>query len=149
MPTLQELATYLKNNKACFEIIEQSAPIISTQDARPYFDITFAAPVLVVEADQEMTALITSARRGKVDFKELGTKFGFTRLKLADKKKIESISGYKIGTLPLVGLELPCIFDNSLLKFEYIYGGSGNELHTLKIDPRDVKRLNRTTFTFD
>ncbi|CQR55501.1 hypothetical protein [Paenibacillus riograndensis] len=33
--------------------------------------------------------------------------------------------------------------DNRLLSMDYIYGGSGDELHTLKIAPAEVVRLNR------
>ena len=38
-----------------------------------------------------------------------------SKLKLADRKKIKSITGYDVGTIPLVGLELPCLFDKKLL----------------------------------
>lgn len=36
-----------------------------------------------------------------------------------------------------------CIFDESLLAFNYVYGGTGDPLTTLKIAPGDVKRLNK------
>ena len=68
---------------------------------------------------------------------------GFSKFKLADKKKIQKATGYEPGMIPLVGLELDCIFDDFLLMWDYIYGGTGNELITLKIAPADIKRLNK------
>ncbi|HBN81373.1 MAG TPA: hypothetical protein DD433_08360 [Ruminococcaceae bacterium] len=146
MFSIKELDDYLKNSGAHFEIIKHDAPIISTRDAKQYFDLTFAAPALIVQSDNGLMLLIVSAKRGKLDFEEIGTKLGLSKLKLADKKKAESATGYKIGAIPLIGLKLPCIFDDLLLNFEFIYGGSGDELHTLKIDPKDVKRLNNIVF---
>ena len=67
---------------------------------------------------------------------------GFSRFVIADKDKVFSMLGYRTGVIPLIGHNLPCIFDDSLLDFDYIYGGSGDEYHTLKIIPKDVIRLN-------
>lgn len=142
MFTIQELNVYLYSNNADFEIIENETPILSTQDAKRYFDINLAAPVLIIQSEQGLFLLIVSARRGKLDFKELGNRLGFNKFKLADRKKVEKETGYKVGAMPLIGVELPCIFDTQLLQFDYIYGGSGDELHTLKIAPKDVRRLN-------
>lgn len=142
MFTIQELNVYLEKRKADFEIIKNETPILTTQDAKEYFDIDLAAPVLIVQSEQRLFLLIVSARRGKLDFKELGNRLGFTKFNLADQKIVEKETGYKTGAMPLVGIELPCIFDTRLLQFDYIYGGSGDELHTLKITPKDVRRLN-------
>lgn len=81
--------------------------------------------------------------------KDKGADLGLSRLKLADKKKIEKSTGYKVGAIPLIGVELPCIFDECLLERDFIYGGSGNELFTLKTAPKDVKRLNNVAYCFN
>lgn len=149
MKSVQELEIYLEERKVDFEIIKHPSPIFSVQDAKKYFDTNYAAPVFIVQTDQGMMSLIVSAKHGKLDFKELGAKLGFSKLKLADRKKAEMETGYKIGAMPLVGLRLPCIFDNNLLAYEYIYGGSGDELYTLKINPKDVKKLNNNVRTLN
>lgn len=51
-------------------------------------------------------------------------------------------TGYQAGAVPLIGHNLPCVLDNDLLENDFIYGGSGDEHHTLKIAPGDVLRLN-------
>lgn len=149
MLTLQGLTAYLSRNAVDFWLIRQATPIICTHDAQQYFDLNLAAPALVVQADDELMLLITSAKRKKIDFAAIKSVIGITKLKLADKNQAEAVTGYKVGTIPLIGVDLPCIFDNMLLNFEYIYGGSGDEFYTLKIDPKAVKHLNNVRFTFD
>lgn len=61
---------------------------------------------------------------------------------MAGKEKVQRSTGYAVGAIPLIGLRLPCIFDERLLTYDYVYGGTGDERVTLKIVPYDVKRLN-------
>lgn len=148
MFTIPELNAYLEHKGADFALIQQESPILSMQDAEKYFDMDSAAPSLIVQTEQGLMLLIVSGKRGRIDFKRLRTDLGLSKLKLADKKKIENSTGYKAGAIPLIGVALPCIFDESLLENDFIYGGSGDESFTLKISPKDVKRLNNTAFTF-
>lgn len=143
MYTIPELDAHLKQAGADYALIEQAAPIRSASDAAPYYDITKAAPTFVLQSDRGLIACILSGNRGRLDFEDLKARFGFSRLKMADRKKVPAQTGYTVGSIPLIGLELDCIFDDSLLAFDYIYGGTGDELVTLKIRPADVKRLNR------
>ncbi len=147
MFTIPELSEYLKEQGADFELIRQESPIISTEDAKKYFNVDLAAPALIVQTEMGLMLLIVSGQRGRLDFKKIAEDLGLSRLKLADRKKIEKLTGYQVGAIPLVGVELPCIFDESLLENDFIYGGSGDELFTLKISPADVKRLNNVTFS--
>lgn len=149
MFTIPELKDYLEKEGADFEIIEQESPILSMQDAEKYFDMNLAAPSLIVQTENGLMLLIVSGKRGRLDFKRLSEKLGLSKMKLADRKKIEKSTGYKAGAIPLIGVELPCIFDEHLLEEDCIYGGSGDELFTLKISPKDVKRLNNVVFSFE
>lgn len=134
---------------AAFELLKQETPILSAEDASAYYPVHKAAPAFVLQTENGLIACIASINSGKLDFGFLKKKFGFAKLKMADKKKIAAQTGYEVGAIPLVGLELPCIFDNELLKYDYIYGGTGDELVTLKIAPIDVIRLNDVTWTFN
>lgn len=140
--TLNELRDYLSQQGCDFEIIKQEEPIIKTSDAAKYFDIDKAAPTFVMDTDQGLVAFIASSQRGRIDFKAIKQSLGFSKLSMADRIKIRESTGYEAGAIPLVGLSLPCIFDTMLLKEDCIYGGSGDVLHTLKISPNDVYRLN-------
>ena len=68
---------------------------------------------------------------------------------MADREKIKSITGYDVGTIPLVGLELPCLFDKKLLRHDFIFGGAGDELLTLKISPKDLLEVNEIIGMFE
>ena len=142
MLTTDKLETFLKDNHCDFSILTHDSPIISTQDAAKYFDIEKAAPTFIMDTEQGLIALIAGSKRGRLDFNEMKQALGFSKLKMADKAAIENATGYKAGSIPLIGHELPCVFDNRLLENDYIYGGFGNEFRTLKITPNDVLRLN-------
>ena len=47
-----------------------------------------------------------------------------------------------MGSIPLVGLGLPCLFDRKLLRHDYVYGGTGDELKTLKIAPEALLKVD-------
>lgn len=143
MYSIIELKDFLEDNKSDFEILAHSTPILSTQDAATYFDIEKAAPTFIMETDLGLIAFIISSKRGKIDFRSMKQDLGFSKLKMADKEKVQKITGYEIGVIPLIGHNLPCVFDDSLLNCDYIYGGSGDALHTLKIAPNDVMHLNK------
>lgn len=142
MYTIEELNNYLSDNHCDFEIIEHEKPIIATQDAEKYFDISKCAPTFVIQTENGLVALIVSSQRGRLDLKEIKESLGFSKFKFADKDKILNTTGYTVGSIPFIGHNLPCILDRRLLNFDYIYGGSGDELHTLKIRSGDVERLS-------
>ncbi|RDU24911.1 aminoacyl-tRNA deacylase [Anaerosacchariphilus polymeriproducens] len=142
MYSIVELEMKLENEQAKYELIKQNEAIYSIEDAKKYYKVEKAAPTFILQCEDGLIACIVSACRGKLDFDAMKKQFGYSKLKMANREKVEKQTGYKIGSVPLIGLNLPCIFDNTLLQFDYIYGGTGNELITLKIDPHDVIRLN-------
>jgi len=141
--TIIDIENILIQEKAQFEFLKHQTPIISVNDAQKYFDTQKAAPTFVLKTESGLVAMIVSAQRGRLDFAQLKEKLGFNQLKMADKITIYKSTGYTVGTIPLIGHGLPCIFDDKLLAFDYIYGGTGDELLTLKINPHDLKRLNQ------
>lgn len=149
MLTIVELTRLLRDRGASFEIIHHPDAILTVKDAEKYFDSDKAAPVFVMLTEKGLVALIVSAARGKINFKQLGKLAGFSRFKMADKRMIMQETGYETGALPLIGLELPTLIDKRLLELDYIYGGTGNQHYTLKIAPGDVARMNSTILTAD
>lgn len=147
--TVNEIEAFLRENNADFELLRQDKPILSAADAAGYYPVEKSAPTFVLQTDDGLIGCFVSVGSGKVDFEALKQKFGYTKLKMADKKKIERQTGYKVGSIPLIGLGLPCLFDNTLLEYDYVYGGTGDELVTLKIAPPDVMRLNKIIGTFN
>ena len=94
-----------------YEIISQEKPILSVSDAEGYYPIEKSAPTFILQTENGFVGCFTSFQNGRLDLVKLKKLFGFQKLKLADREKIKSITGYDVGTIPLVGLELPCLFD--------------------------------------
>lgn len=142
MYKVRDLERFLSEKHADFQLIRQNKPIYTVQDAEGYYDVKKAAPTFILQTEDGLLSCITSINRGKLDLETMKKQFGYSKLKMANKNKIENQTGYRIGTIPLIGLNLPCCFDKNLLKYDYIYGGTGDELVTLKIKPQNVEYLN-------
>ena len=132
-----------------FTIIQQDKPILSAMDAEGIYPVEKSAPTFVLHSEQGLIGCIVSMQNGRLDFERLKAQFGFEKLKMADRKKIEKETGYSVGSVPLVALGLPIIFDKKLLYHDFVYGGTGNELLTLKIKPEDLIRVNEIIGAFE
>ncbi|MBR3867632.1 MAG: GNAT family N-acetyltransferase [Butyricicoccus sp.] len=143
MLSIQELRGMLQQQDADFEILTQEKPILSAKDAEGIYDPEKSAPTFILDSDIGLIACVMSVTSGRMDLSAMKAAFGFSRLRLADGRKIERETGYTVGSVPPVGHGLPCIFDQNLLRYEYVYAGTGDALKTLKIWPRDIVRLNR------
>lgn len=140
-PLLDILRSMLEQHKADYEILSHNRPLISKDDAARVFDLVKAAPVFILEADGELIALLASAARGRIDLKALRQDVGYASLRPAPEEDLLIRTGCAPGRVPLVGHGLPVIFDEVLLRHDYVYGKTGDVLHTLKIRPLDLMRL--------
>jgi len=146
---IKEIEEILISKNIQYEVIQQEKPVISVLDAGAYYPIEKSAPTFVLQTGNGLIGCIASFQNGRLDFDKLKQAFGFSKLKMADRKKIKSQTGYDVGAIPLVGLHLPCIFDRKLLKHDFVYGGTGNELFTLKIAPSELLKANEIIGMFD
>ena len=147
--TINKIKETLDAANANYKIIEQDKPILSAADAESFYPVEKSAPTFVLQTEQGLIGCITSMQNGRLNFERLKKQFGFEKLKMADRKKIEKQTGYVVGSVPLVGLALPCIFDKKLLCHDFVYGGTGDELLTLKIHPQDLLKVNEIIGIFE
>ena len=61
---------------------------------------------------------------------------------------MENILQLKAGKVPLVGHGLKCMLDKEIFKYNYVFGGTGDYYHTLKINPFDLEKVNNTIAKF-
>ncbi len=146
---IKEIETYLKAKNIQYEIIRQDKPILSALDAEGYYPVEKSAPTFVLQTENGLIGCITSIQNGRLDFEKMKLQFGYSKLKMADRKKIQSQTGYGVGSIPLVRLGLPCLFDKKLLEHDFVYGGTGNELLTLKIAPTELLKANEIIGMFE
>lgn len=146
---IEDLRALLSDQNTDFEIIGHNIPIKSKKDALGYFKIEETVPTLIIQTEIGFYALIFSGERDKVDFELIRNLLGCTKIRMADK--IEIVERFKVepGQVPLIGHNLPCIIDNRIFKYRYVYGGTGDWYHTLKIKPDDLVKANQVVLYFD
>ncbi|MGF9965998.1 aminoacyl-tRNA deacylase [Bacillus rhizoplanae] len=93
--------------------------------------------------------LIVSGSRSKVNFEKTADILGCSKVKLASPEKVQKVKGFQVGSVRMVGLDLPCVIDKRLFHYDYIYGGTGQSTFTLKLEPQTLNELNQVIATFD
>ena len=146
---IHDIAPNLTERHIQYEISRMVKPIISALAEEGYYTVEKSAPTFVLQTENGITGCITSIQNGRLDFEKMKLQFGYSKLKMADRKKIQSQTGYSVGSIPLVGLGLPCLFDKKLLEHDFVYGGTGNELLTLKIAPTELLKANEIIGMFE
>jgi prolyl-tRNA editing enzyme YbaK/EbsC (Cys-tRNA(Pro) deacylase) len=142
---MEDLISILEKNNIDFEIINHDKEINSAQEGADYFgiDIGQTAPTLILKTDKGFYSLIISGDYGRVDLHSLKELVQVQEIKLAKPKEVEQTTGSKIGSVSLINQDIPTIIDRELYRFTYVYGGTGIPQTTLKIQPKDIEKLNK------
>jgi Cys-tRNA(Pro)/Cys-tRNA(Cys) deacylase len=148
---LENLITFLQENEVQFEIMYHENPIRTAQEGAAYFGIEIGqtAPTLILKSEKGYFAMIISGGRRRVNLEEVSEILGCNQLKLAKPKEVKQITGYTVGSVPLVGLSMPCILDRNIFRYPFIYGGTGEPTSTLKITPNALEKLNQVVALLD
>jgi Cys-tRNA(Pro)/Cys-tRNA(Cys) deacylase len=142
---MDKVRTILQEHEIPFEIIHHEKPIRTAQEGADYFGIELGqtAPTLVLKSEKGYFALIVSGGRGRVNLEAVSNMLGCQQLNLATPKEVQQLTGYTVGSVPIVGLSLPCIVDRELFRYPFIYGGTGEPTSTLKMVPDALEKLNQ------
>jgi len=148
---VEDLKAIFQENNVPFELINHDTAILTAQDGARYFGINIGqtAPTLILKTDKGFFALIISGDRGHVDFDEVASILGCRKVKLAGAREVEKVTGCTVGSISMVGHNLPCIIDKRLFQYSNIYGGSGTATCTLKINPSALRTLNNIVATLE
>ncbi|GIN22460.1 aminoacyl-tRNA deacylase [Siminovitchia fordii] len=141
---MEKLNNILRDSEFTFEIIHHEKPLSSAKAGAGYFGIELeqTAPTLIIKTDKGYYSLVVSGSRGKVYFEKVAEVLDCSKVKLATPKEVQEVTGYEVGAVPMIGLELPYVIDGRLLNYEFIYGGTGQPSATLKIEPRALEEMN-------
>ncbi|MFD3258110.1 aminoacyl-tRNA deacylase [Paenibacillus lentus] len=142
---MEDLISILEKNNIDFKIISHDKEINSAQEGADYFgiDIEQTASTLILKTDKGLYSLIISGNYGRVDLHSLKELLQVKEIKLAKPMEVEQATGSKIGSVSLINLDIPTIIDRELYRFAYVYGGTGVPQTTLKIQPKDIEKLNK------
>jgi Cys-tRNA(Pro)/Cys-tRNA(Cys) deacylase len=148
---VEDLQELFQKYNVPFELINHKVPIHTAQEGATHFGITIGqtAPTLILKTDKGFFALIMSGDRGHVDLDEVASIVGCNKVKLAGAREVEKVTGCTVGSISMVGHNLPCIIDKRLFQYSYIYGGSGTATCTLKINPSALEKLNKIVATLE
>ncbi|GGH27023.1 aminoacyl-tRNA deacylase [Paenibacillus segetis] len=142
---MDKLVAILEQQEIEYEIIEHNKQLNSAQEGADYFGISIGqtAPTLILKSEKGFYALIVSGDHGKVDFATLRELLSVEQVKLASPQEVEEVTCSKIGNVSLINQGLLTILDRKLIRYEFVYGGTGHPLTTLKIRPSDLEKLNQ------
>lgn len=148
---MNELQVILEKSKYTYEIIEHQKPILSREDGSKYFGIEVGqtAPSLILKTDMGYFVFIVSGNRDKLDFVKIAHILGCSKVKLASPKEVQKITGFEVGSVRMVGLDLPCVLDKKLFEYDFVYGGTGKSTCSLKIEPQALTKLNHVVSIFE
>ncbi|NPA91996.1 MAG: YbaK/EbsC family protein [Chloroflexi bacterium] len=85
----------------------------------------------------------------RVDKRVLARYFrvGRKKVKLADGKTVEELTGYPPGGVPPFGhkTRVPVLIHPRVLTLEVVYGGGGDERSMLRVSPQEIVRVTQAT----
>lgn len=139
------VTSLLEKSNHEYEFLFHEKQLYSAAEGADYFGIEAGqtAPTLIIKTDSSYYALTFSGSRKNIDMKCLAVILGTSQVKLANKNTVFQITGFAPGDTPLIGINLPSIFDKRLLQYPFIYGGSGQPNRTLKISPAALLQLTQ------
>jgi len=148
---VDKLISILQKHDIDYEIIKHNKQINTAQEGADYFGIHIGqtAPTLILTTEKGYYSLIISGDYGRVDLESIRKLLEVEQIKLAKPLEVEQVTGCKIGSIPLINQGLPTIFDRQLYRFSHIYGGTGVPQTTLKIQPKDLEKLNEIILYLD
>lgn len=143
--TVRRLEGMLREAGADFVLLYRETPTRSAAEGAAAFRIEpgQTAPALVLEGEGRPLVWIASGGRGRLDLEEAARILGVSSVRLASPGRAKEVTGFVVGSLPLLPHDLPCVVDEELLRYPRVYGGTGDPLWTLAVAPEALLRLNR------
>lgn len=114
--------------------VETAANAVGTSPDRILKSLVFIVdgkPVLVIASGLQPVDRRTLAKHFNV---------GRKRVKLADTKTVQVVTGYEVGGVPPIGhlTSLTAVIDEQVLGHAIVYGGGGGIDTLLEIDPKEI-----------
>lgn len=145
MKTSKDVSNYIKNNEIEGEILDLESPVRTVEEASNALGIDEDQVIksLIFKTDKD-PVLVIIAGKYQVSKNKVKEELNIQSCELASPDLVKDITGYPVGSVPPIGLDLPKLVDNGVVQKEYVYGGGGSEHHLLKIPPSEVLIGNNT-----
>jgi len=86
---------------------------------------------------EEYYLIILQGNR-KVKTKKVKNVLSLKDAHLASPEQVKKVTGFNIGDVPPISVDLPVILDELVLEQKYVYAGGGNPLKLLKIEVEEI-----------
>ncbi len=114
---------------ASVRTVKQAAEAMKTDPSNIIKSIVFISeklgPILVIVTGDS-----------QIDIEKLSNLAG--KVRLATPEEVKEFTGFRVGAVPPIGMEIKTIIDRRVLNREYVYGGGGSINKLCKIDPRYI-----------
>lgn len=145
-PSTERVAAYIAAHSLDAEIIATPAgvPTVETAAAALGVEVDQIIKTLVFVDPLDRPVIAIACGTGRVDRRKLAEAAGVGTLKMASAENVLDVTGYSPGGVAPVDLpgETLVIVDERVLAQTIVYGGSGTDLHMLRIQTADIVRLN-------
>ena len=120
------------------EVIDLDVPVKTVSQAAEAVKVSpkniIKSLICIVEEGEPVLVIVTGD--SKVDLDKLSRLFGSVRL--ASPNEVKEITGFEVGGIPPVGLDIKTVVDRKVLENDYVYGGGGCIMRLSKLDPRKI-----------
>lgn len=136
------ITQYLEEEGIPFQLVEHPHTMSAFADARATHQRpeSVGKTILLRGGSGYVVAVVPASER--LDLRKLRDALGASRkLQLVDESEMESeFPEYEVGAIPPFGGELPAaeVVDSRLLDEDRIVCGSGDHMHSILLDPRDL-----------
>lgn len=139
-----DLLSYINEEGIKAKIITMESKVHTAQAAAEELDVKPSQIIksLVFMADGLPITVITTGD-SRVDKDKLKEVVGVEKCRLASKEEVEESTGYSVGEVPPIGIDMPVYIDRKVMNNEVVYGGGGSNKHLLKILPKTIKNNNQ------
>lgn len=136
---VKKLKRFLERSILDGEIIEMPGEVSSADQAAEKLDTqpqNIVKSLVFIVGDEPILTVVPG--NSHVSEEKLADALGVEedQVSIASPEEVEEETGYKVGEVPPVSVNLPKIVDNDVVGEEEVYGGGGSRHHLLKIDPR-------------
>lgn len=122
---------------------ESLPPDVASHAAYLKISMRQALATLLYRTEKGIIAVQRGADR-KIDEAKLRKLAGVKTLAMAKKEDLDGL-GVMPGLVPLTGMAVPYFMDQNMMGIDFVYGGSGAREFNLRINPKDLQRINSAT----
>lgn len=143
MKYLEKIEQILKVNNVKYTLHKVPEGVgISVEEHIKAFGLEFSdgCATLIFKADAKFIALL---RRDdtKIDLKSFKKLLGVSDLRIATPEELKVVSGFEVGLVSPIGLDLEMFMDSKVLEKETVRVGSGGNEFSLEIGTKDLLRI--------